>query len=58
MTKQKNGTWKISENEMRDIMIGFFEGIKRLEELGCPSLANTYSELYREYAKKSEEVLK
>lgn len=58
MTKQKNGTWKISEDEMRDIMIGFFEGIKRLEELGYPSLANTYSELYREYAKKSEEVLK
>jgi len=60
MTKQKNGTWKVSEDEMRaimTIMIGFFEGIKRLEELNCPSLANTYSELYREYSKK-DEVLK
>ena len=54
MTKQKNGTWKIGEDEMRDIMIGFFEGIKRLEELNCPSLAKTYSELYREYSKKDE----
>ena len=61
MTKQKNGTWKISEDEMRDIMIGFFEGIRRLEDLGCNSLAKTYNDLYREYATKDEittEVLK
>lgn len=32
MTKQKNGNWKISSDEMRDIMICFFEGIENLEK--------------------------
>lgn len=54
MTKQKNGNWKITEDEMRDIMICFFEGIQNLENLGCYSLADMYSDMYREYCKEDE----
>ena len=54
MTKLKNGNWKISSDEMQDLMICFFEGIQNLEKLGCNALADKYSEMYREYCSEDE----
>ena len=54
MTKQKNGNWKIGEDEMRDIMICFFEGINHLEKLGCNALAKQYLEMYEEYSREDD----
>ena len=55
MTKQKNGNWKITEDEMRDIMNCFIEGIVHLEELGCNTLAKRYLEMYDMYDEYSRE---
>lgn len=54
MTKQKNGNWKISSDEMLDLMICFFEGIRNFEQLGCNCLADKYHEMYREYCSEDE----
>lgn len=55
MTKQKNGTWKVSNEEMHDIMICFYEGIEHLEKLGCNSLAEKYGKMYREFWSKDDQ---
>lgn len=54
MTKLKNGNWKISSDEMEDIMICFFEGIQNLEKVGCYALADKFSDMYLEYCKEDE----
>lgn len=47
MKRQKNGVWKLTDDEMLDVVLALFDASEHGKRNGCPAIAKEYREMWK-----------